>query len=344
MFIGMVTMYYSLPSHLNLANTLEIGVMILEEQKGLIFDIQSYSVHDGPGCRSVVFLSGCPLHCEWCSNPEGIKLINRIMYSSQKCRNLKDGCVRCIEACPHSAIRVCEESDEILVFDRTLCEKCETYDCTKACFHEAIRLSGKWMTISELMGVLNRDRQYWSSEGGVTFSGGEALMQKDFLLAVLKKCRGSYIHTAIETTACAPTEVFLEAFKYIDFAFIDIKNMDSKKHKEKTGVGNELILKNIEALAVSNWQGRLIIRMPVIRDYNDSENNLMAIAKFMKKLGLFEINILPFHRLGDSKWTQLGMIYKYKYEKATSPETMDRIQDYFLEQRIACYKGHETPF
>lgn len=316
----------------------------MKDEKGLIFDIQPYSVHDGPGCRTLVFLSGCPLCCQWCSNPEGIVLKRRIMYSTQKCKNLNSGCVRCIEACPHNAIKVSGDSNRILEFDRSLCLKCETYDCSKACLHEAIKLSGEWMPVSELMKVLSRDRQYWGGKGGVTFSGGEALTQKEFLLSALKQCQEVYIHTAIETTAYAPTATFLEVFKYVDFAFIDVKNMDSNRHKEKTGVNNELILKNIAILATSDWKGRLILRMPVIRDYNDSDENIMMLAEFMKKIGLYEINILPFHRLGDSKWTQLGMTYKYRDEKPTSPEVMDHIQEYFLEQRIACYKGHETPF
>lgn len=316
----------------------------MDEKKGLVFDIQPYSVHDGPGGRTLVFLSGCPLSCDWCANPEGRKFRKRIMYRSKKCVNQSKGCVRCIEACPYNAITLSNDEESPLIFDRSLCDKCETFECEKACLNEAINLSGKWMTSAELLKVFNRDRQYWAGKGGVTFSGGEAFMQKDFLKATLKMCKDAYIHTAIETTALVSTDVFLETFKYIDFAFIDVKNMNTEKHKEGTGVSNELILKNIEALAASDWKGRVVLRMPVIRDYNDSDENVLATADFMNKIGLCEINILPFHRLGDSKWTQLGMKYKYSKEEPTSPEKLDHIQDLFLDKRIACYIGSETPF
>jgi len=340
----MVTKLFSLPSLLVLNKFICIlGVIILEEQKGLIFDIQPYSVHDGPGCRTLVFLSGCPLRCEWCANPEGIEFRKRIMYTSQKCKNRVNGCVRCIEACPHNAIKIGNDERPIII-DRNLCKNCDSYNCVKACIYEALRLSGEWMTLPELMRVFDRDRQYWGSNGGVTFSGGEAFVQKDFLLAALKRCKEAYIHTAIETTAHVPTDVFLEVMQYVDFAFIDVKHMDSKKHKEKTGVNNELILKNVEALTTLGWEGRLVLRIPIIRNYNDTDENILSVINFMKKIGLFEVNILPFHRLGATKWEQLGMDYKYKDEVPTAPEKLDHIQDLFLDQRIACYKGHETPF
>lgn len=313
----------------------------MEELRGLIFDIQSFSVHDGPGSRTLVFLSGCPLSCDWCSNPEGVSLKQKILYSSQKCKYIKNKCVRCIDVCPYNAIKITGNENVPLEFDRSICDKCETFACAKACYQEAIRLSGEWMTLKELIDVIERDRNYWSAGGGVTFSGGEAFMQKDFLLAALKECKRRNIRTAIETTAFVQEENFLKTMEYIDFAFIDVKHMDPEKHKEKTGVNNGLILKNIKALADSNWQGRVILRMPVIRDFNDTDKNILELVEYMNGIGLFEINILPFHRLGDSKWTQLGMKYKYSDEEPTSPEKLEHIQDIFLENKIACYVGEE---
>lgn len=318
-------------------------MIILTAQKGLVFDIQGYSVHDGPGCRTLVFLSGCPLRCEWCANPEGMEIRQQVMFSTTKCRHTNLNCTRCLDACHQKAIELSND-ENILKIDRSICRNCGTYDCTNACFYEAIRLVGKWMSVDELMEIFNRDRQYWGQGGGVTFSGGEPFIQKDFLLEVLKKCKKAFIHTAIETTAHVATQVLLDTFRYVDFAFIDIKHMDSQKHKEKTGVGNELILNNIAALANSDWKGRLVLRMPVIRNYNDTDENVMSIIRFMKKLGLFEINILPFHRLGDSKWKQLGLNYLYSDEEGTSEEKLDHIQDLFLDERIACYVAHDTLF
>ena len=189
-----------------------------------------------------------------------------------------------------------------------------------------------------------RDSQFWASGGGVTFSGGEALFQKDFLLAMLKECKKNHVHRAIETTAFAKTEDFLEVFSLINYGMIDIKHMDPVKHKEKTGVSNELIHKNISALAASGWTkngGRLVLRMPIIQDFNDSVENALRTADFMNKNGLFEINILSFHRLGESKWTQLGKEYKYKSYEPTSAEKMSELQDIYLDQGIACYINEE---
>ncbi|MCT4606170.1 MAG: 4-hydroxyphenylacetate decarboxylase activase [Marinisporobacter sp.] len=310
------------------------------EKKGLLFDIQSYSVHDGPGCRTICFFSGCPLQCDWCANPEGWTYKQKLMFAKNKCKATK-GCTRCINACPYDAIHL---SDEQISIDWNLCNNCKTFDCTKACYHEALKICGNWYTSADLMKVLSRDRQYWGEKGGVTFSGGEAFLQKEFLLEILKLCKEKYIHTAIETTAYTDPNTFLQVMDQIDFAFIDVKHMDREKHKKKTGVYNDLILKNIENLSHSSWKGRLVLRMPVIRSFNDTDENIHATVQFMKRLGLFEINILPFHRLGDSKWSQLGKIYPYRKEEATPPEKLNIIQDIFLNNDIACYIGSDTSF
>ena len=290
-------------------------------------------------------MSGCFLKCEWCANPESLEYKQKILFSDSKCKH-KEGCVRCKKVCPSDAITF----DELNCFskkidiNRQLCDECTTFECSKACYNEAIRVCGKNYSVNELMNILNRDRQFWGQNGGVTFSGGEPFYQHEFLIAVLKRCKNSYIHTAIETTAFIDTEIFLNAMQYIDFAFIDLKHMNSNKHKEKTGAYNELILKNIEELVKSNWQGRLVIRTPIIKDYNDDYKNIIETADFMRKLGLFEINILPFHRMGDSKWSQLGKIYPYKEYEATNDEKMYELQTLFLDRGIACYVGSDTAF
>ncbi|MBF8984259.1 4-hydroxyphenylacetate decarboxylase activase [Lutibacter sp. B2] len=308
--------------------------------KGLLFDIQSYSVHDGPGCRTLFFLSGCPLHCDWCANPESWKLSQKVMFASSKCKHSK-GCTRCKSSCPYGAINFC---DDELIINWNLCRKCTTFECTKACFYEALKLCGKYYSVDDLLKIMDRDRQYWGENGGITFSGGEPFIQKEFLLETLKKCKERYIHTAIETTAYVDTSSFLEVMNYIDFAFIDVKHMDRDQHKKKTGVYNDLIFENIKALKSSNWKGRLILRMPVIKDFNDTHENIKKIVTFMETLDLFEINILPFHRMGDSKWTQLGYDYLYKDTEPTSMYTLEHIQSIFLDHDIACYIGHETLF
>lgn len=311
--------------------------------KALIFDIQGFSVHDGPGARTLVFFAGCPLRCAWCSNPEGLELKQKVMFVGKKCKRSKYACTRCVEACTQGAARVNEDEEGApIAFDHDVCARCHTFECVDACYAEAIKLSGTWMTSDEIQEIILRDRKYWTGGGGVTFSGGEALMQHDFVRELARWCREQKIHTAIETTAFADRSVFMDVMQYIDFAFIDVKHMNSDRHLEKTGVCNEMILSNIAALARSNWEGRLILRMPVIRDYNDTDENIRALADFMNDLGLFEVNILPFHRLGDSKYTQLGKTYEYSEETPTPPEKLEHIQDLFLEQGIACYVAEEV--
>lgn len=310
--------------------------------EGLIFDIQSYSVHDGPGCRTLVFLMGCPLRCEWCANPEGWEVSKRLLHRPTKCVRKSQSCSRCVSGCSKQAISLGEEGQ--LVIDWSKCGSCDTFECTAACLNESMIVCGKSIKLDELMRVLSRDRRYWAGNGGVTFSGGEPTCQQEFLLAALKRCREAYIHTAIETSAYTAPEAFREIMSYVDFAFIDIKHMDQDVHKQKTGVSNQLILANIRALKSSNWPGRLVIRMPVIAGFNDTVENALATIAFLQEIGQTEINILPFHRLGDSKWNQCGMTYPYRDYEATPPDVLNRLQAIYLDHDIACYIGHETPF
>lgn len=321
--------------------------MIDLDLKGLVFDIQGYSVHDGPGCRTLVFMKGCPLHCEWCSNPEGMRVQQDIMFKNTKCVNRKNGCMRCIDACPSHAIHINPNPDteaQQLIIDRSFCHRCGGQSCLSVCYFEALDTCGKWHTIGELLHIFERNQHYWGARGGVSFSGGEPLLQHQFMHTLFNACKERQYHVVIETTANIQTEIFLDLLYFVDFAFIDVKHMDSEKHRVKTGVSNDLILHNIEALVKTGWPGRLVLRTPIIENYNDSDENMEAVAAFMKKLGLFEINILPFHRLGDSKWTQLGKQYAFRDGVATPEEKMFHLQDIFLDQRIACYVSSETPF
>lgn len=314
--------------------------------KGRIFDIQSYSVHDGPGCRTLVFLSGCPLRCEWCANPEGMENKPRNLFRVSKCLNRAQGCTRCIKACPHNAISVNEDPDsEIpLNINWEYCAKCESLACTTGCLVEAFIPCNREISVAELLKIFSRDRRYWGERGGVTFSGGDPLSQTEFLLTILKACKDVYIHTAIETSGCFPTETYLKVMQHVDFLFNDLKHMDPEKHKEKTGVSNELILKNISTLANSGWKGRLVLRSPVIEDFNDTEENMVAIAEFMNKNGLKEFNLLPFHRLGDSKWKQCGMEYPYSFYEATPEDKMEKLANVLRSYGIKAYVGSNTPF
>lgn len=266
----------------------------MRETKALIFDIQGHSVHDGPGTRTVVFLSGCPLRCKWCANPEGQLFRPRLMYKAQFCKKCP---LRCVEACPKGAARPSKDGSPPVLFDRKACDCCDSMDCTKVCYMQALQPSGKWYTVEELLRTFNRDRCYWGPEGGITFSGGEPLVQQDFVLKLLQRCHEACISACVETNAYAPRSVLQSVLPIVQWLFIDIKHMNSAKHAEGTGVPNELILDNIRWLTSSGWPGRIIIRVPIIAGYNDTAENAQATADFLTQAGLREINLLPFQRL-----------------------------------------------
>lgn len=307
--------------------------------KGLIFDVQGHSVHDGPGTRTTVFMSGCPLHCVWCCNPEGLFHQPVVMYKESKCVC----CGNCIEACPYGAISVSKSGRLQRV--RSLCNICQTYECLDACFHEAIELSAKYYTVDELLRIFQRDRHFWGSRGGVTFSGGEPLLQREFMMEVLKRCKKAYIHTCIETTSCLDTDYFLDIIQYVDWIFTDIKHMDAKVHRKITGMDNTLILHNIERLATgANWGGFIVPRIPIIPGFNDTEDNIRATAKFVSGCGLELINILPFHRLGESKYRQVGQLYRLADQESPSAEHMNYLKKIIEDEGLVCFVGWETPF
>jgi pyruvate formate lyase activating enzyme len=213
-----------------------------------------------------------------------------------------------------------------------------------ACRSEALRVSAQQITLSALMNRLARDRRFWGSGGGVTFSGGEPLAQPDFLLAALVECRHSWIHTAVETCGYAEEGLFREMLVSLDWLFLDLKLIDSIAHQRWTGVSNAPILANLEHVARSGWQGRLVLRLPVIPGVNDDEENARETARLMRELGLGEIHLLPFHRLGEGKWRQLGETYPFAETPSLSLEALHELQRIFISAGLVCYLGWETPF
>lgn len=308
--------------------------------QGIIFDVQAFSVHDGPGCRTTIFFSGCPLRCQWCSNPENFATRPHLMFAQRVCK-WASGCRACVNRCPHNGLTFSENGPDV---NWETCRHCTSFECTQACAANALRVCGKTYTVSDVMTILRRDFSNWGSEGGVTFSGGDPMLQPQFLKAVLQECKKLQIHTAIETSACVPEATFLDIMPMIDFAFIDVKNMDDERHKEQTAVSNKQILSNIAALQQSGWDGRLVLRYPVIKDFNDSEENALQLIDFMKENNLFEINLLKFHRLGQTKWEQLGQTYAYATGGDVTEEAMQHLQALYLEHEILCYLGDKTPF
>ncbi len=309
--------------------------------EGLVFDIQAHSVHDGPGCRTTVFLSGCPLRCSWCANPEGLVARPRLMFRVSRCR--PDG-HPCTSACPHGAVRVDPADSPPPHFDRTICATCSDWTCVSACLSSALEVSGRRTSVRELMRTLERDRDYWGPEGGVTFSGGEPLYQPEFLLAMLDACREAYIHTVVETSAYADSRLLADVARRADWLFVDLKHMDRAAHRRGTGVDNEQILANLENLACSRHGVRPVVRIPIVPGFNDSPENLSAAARFLVALGLTEVNLLPFHRMAASKYAQLGLEYAHTQTKPPTSAEMAVHQKLFSDSGLDCYVAADTPF
>jgi len=307
-----------------------------ELTEGIIFDIQGFSVHDGPGCRTLIFFKGCKLHCEWCSNPEGIGIFPEPLYKSGKCTFDR----LCMKACQKSAITINEDK---LSFDRVQCAGCETYDCVKACCSGAVSLGGYRIALNELYAVINRDRAYWGAKGGITLTGGEPFLQPDFVHAFLKRCYEAYIHTAAETCGNFPWENIASSLPFLDWIFFDLKHMDPEKHLRATGSSNHQILKLATRLA-NEFRGRMVFRMPVIPDFNDDESHIDKMASFILSSGLKEINILPVHHFGREKYPLVERTYYTSDFSPPSGVLMNDIQKRFENAGIQCYVGSDTPF
>jgi pyruvate formate lyase activating enzyme len=276
---------------------------------GIIFDIQGFSVHDGPGCRTLIFLKGCSLRCQWCSNPEGLHAYPEPLYYSEKC--IHDGA--CRDACTQGALSL---NGDRLIIEREKCQRCVVDDhspssflpCASACLTSALKKAGYVITLKELFHIISRDRNYWGSEGGVTLTGGEPMVQSAFATAILKRCYDAYIHTAIETCGNVPWTVFEKALPYLNYILYDLKHMDPAKHKAMTGISNNLILDNARRLA-RHFQGKVVFRVPVIPGFNDDDENMIRIKEFMRETGVREIELLPLHHLGREKYRLLGTEY-----------------------------------
>lgn len=263
------------------------------ELTGKICNIQPFSIHDGPGIRTVVFMKGCNLRCYWCHNPESQERGMTIAFHPHKCI----GCGACAEVCPAAV-------DGKPAFFTDRCLKCGK--CAENCFSEAIAAIGEDVTVSGLVKKLEKDKSIFaSSGGGVTFSGGEPLLQPDFVAAVMKECQRMGIHTAVETAICVPWENVEKILPYCDFFLCDLKSADSQKHREATGAGNERILENLSRLAKTGKA--LEIRTPVIPGFNDTEEDIAKIGALVRSFGPgIPHTLLPFHSMCTSKYESQG--------------------------------------
>ncbi len=267
---------------------------------GMIFDIKKYSIHDGPGLRTTVHMKGCPLSCWWCHNPESQSMAPAVLFRSERCI----ACGACVGSCPNGAISV---ADGRLVTDARICSGCGR--CEAVCPAGARELCGRRYTVEELMTELRKDEIFFRDGGGITFSGGEPLVQPEFLLEALKACGREGFHRAVDTCGFGDKKYILEAAKETNLFLYDIKHMDPVKHKEYTGVDNIIILENLAA--ISEAGAKINIRFPFMPGLNSDDENIHALGAFAAKLkGITAVNILPYHTVAKGKHSRWHMDYK----------------------------------
>jgi len=296
---------------------------------GRVFNIQKFSLHDGPGIRTTVFLKGCPLRCRWCDNPESWLPEPELGFS----RSLCDKCGKCLPACTEGAISL--DEDGMPQIDRKRCTVCEM--CVTACPREALAIYGKSYTAQEVFQTVYQDAHFYrGSGGGVTFSGGEPLLQPSFVVDVCRLCHEAHIHTAMETSGYADSAALKDILPHIDLLFYDLKHMDPDKHTELTGQSNSRILDNA-SLAVRSG-ANIWFRIPLIPGINDTPQNIHNTSLFAREL-LGEsafIELMPYHPLGAGKYEATGRTYPLSGLEIKEPEYVELARQAFEKQGVRC--------
>lgn len=290
----------------------------------MITNIQRFSIHDGSGIRTTVFFKGCPLHCAWCSNPETQRHEPELMRKETGCLH----CGACVEACPHGGLTW---NDGAIRLEPSDCLRCGK--CIAACPKGLIEFCGQELSAKQILSVVLRDRPFYeTSGGGLTLSGGEPLLQPALALELLQGARNNGISTAIETCLCAPFAALEPLLPWLDEIYFDCKHMDGEKHRRFTGKNNEQILDNIRRLLSLRPDAHA--RIPVIPGFNDSPEDITCICRGLQQLGIHQVELMRYHRLGDSKYAALGRQYLYHQVPLYSDRAFEAIRRMYQDGGI----------
>lgn len=299
------------------------------QRKALIFNVQKYNMYDGPGIRTIVFFKGCPLRCKWCANPEGLERKIQVMFKRNSCAD----CGACTRVCP-VGIHVMEHGKHVVRRDID-CTGCRT--CKAACPRSAIEITGETKTIEELFQIVEEDAAFYEiSGGGVTLGGGECTSQPEAAKSLLMACRQEGMNTAIETCGHIRTDKLMEIAEYVDLFLFDIKHMDPQRHNELTGISNEQILINLKELLKRRYNVK--VRMPMLKGINDSREEIDQVIRFLLPYRNDEnfkgIDLLPYHKLGVNKYSQLDKPYPIEGDPSLGKEDLDRIEAWIREYQF----------
>lgn len=298
------------------------------KQSGYIFNIQKFSLHDGPGIRTTVFFKGCNLRCAWCANPESQKMQPQMTLDRTKCV----GCGACVSHCAKAARSI---RNGVSAVDEKRCSGC--LECMELCPASAIGSEGREMTLEQVLSETLKDLAFYrQSGGGVTFSGGEVLLQQDFATALARELHANGVHVAIETAAAVSPDRFRVFLQEVDYVFVDLKHYDSVRHRSATGLGNEQILQNIGILCHSGVES--MVRIPVIPGFNAAPEDALGFAQCLKAKGVQKVQLLPFHQMGERKYSLLERDYAYAGVAQLHPEDLEEYR------QIMCAQGLDVRF